>query len=159
MSQIITGAPIWVWPLLALLLAIGFNAMRTRQSPVLPLYFLPLLGILSLNSVNSVATVAGVWAVFAFAYFAGAYFGFRFQASRLLAKTGLRVRLAGEGMTFVVILILFSANFVVGALTAVAPHVFASDYFQAGFASVLALASGSFLGRAFFILRAPQTLV
>ena len=155
MSQFITGAPVWVWPLLALLLLIGLNAMRTRQTLTLPLYFSPLLGFLSLNSVNGVATSAWVWVVFAFAYLAGVGMGKRFQENRLLEKTGKHVRLAGEGLTLVVIIILFSANFVVGVLTAVAPDMLESDSFQAGFATVLALASGSFLGRALHILRAP----
>ncbi len=157
MSQVFSGAPLWVWPLLVLLLVIGFNAMRTRQTLALPIYFLPLLGLLSLNSVNNIATSAGIWAVFLLAYLGGAFFGYRFQASRLLSKTGKRVHLTGEGLTLVVILILFSANFVVGVLTAVAPDILASAYFQGGFAATLALASGSFLGRALFILRAPQT--
>lgn len=157
MSQLITGAPVWVWPLLVGLLAIGFNAMRTRQSLVFPLYFLPLLGFLSLNSVSSVVTTSGVWAVFALAYVAGTVFGHRFQARRLLEKTGRHVRLAGEGLTLTVILILFSANFVVGVLSAVAPSALESGYFQEGFAAALALASGSFLGRALFIWRAPKT--
>ncbi len=155
MSQFLTGAPVWVWPLLAALLFVGFNAMRTRTSPVVLLYLLPLLGFLSLRSVNGVATSAGVWGVFLLTYLTGGALGYRFQASRVLAKTGRHVRLAGEGLTLIVILILFSANFVTGVLTAVAPDTLVSGAFQAGFAAILALASGSFLGRALSIWRTP----
>lgn len=53
MSAIFAAAPVWVWPLLALLLTLGLNAMRSRSTPALPFYALPLLGLLSLRSVLS----------------------------------------------------------------------------------------------------------
>ena len=53
MSALFTSAPLWVWPLLAMLLALGLNAMRTRTTPAWPLYGLPLLGVLSLRSVSA----------------------------------------------------------------------------------------------------------
>ena len=156
MSALFTSAPLWVWPLLAMLLALGLNAMRTRTTPAWPLYGLPLLGVLSLRSVSALEAANWVWGVFALAYALGAVFGLRFQARRILKKAGRKVLLKGEALTLPSVMVLFWANFALGVLSAVAPDVLASLGFQAGFASVLAGVSGSFLGRAAAILRAPR---
>lgn len=143
-----TNAPLWVWPLLALLIVVGLNAMRTRQTLALAIYGLPLLGILPLRTVAGLEAAPWVWAVFAGAYALGAVIGFRFQAPRVLAKQSGRVRLRGEALTLVAVLVIFLANFLRGVLDAVAPQALESAGFAAALAGVLALVAGSFLGRA-----------
>lgn len=154
MTNFLTGAPLWVWPLLALLIAIGLNSMRTRSAPLWALYALPLFGIMSLRAVLGLAPPAWVWLVFTGAYLLGATYGVRFHAPRIRSKIAGTATLSGEALTLVVVLVLFSANFVTGALRAVAPDMLFSAGFLGGFAAVMALASGTFMGCALAVWRA-----
>lgn len=49
-SGILTGTPVWVWPLFAGLVFVGLRATRTRFVPVWLVYVLPLLGVLSMRA-------------------------------------------------------------------------------------------------------------
>ncbi len=42
-NGILGGAPIWVWPLLVLLVFIGFKTAKPRQTCLILFYFLPFL--------------------------------------------------------------------------------------------------------------------
>ena len=39
LSGILTGAPLWVWPLLAGLILLGLKASKNRKARCLPSYF------------------------------------------------------------------------------------------------------------------------
>ncbi|KEJ89387.1 hypothetical protein [Sulfitobacter donghicola] len=156
MTQFITGAPVWVWPLLALLVFIGLRARHERRVPVFPLYILAALGVLGVRSTLSLPAESWIWGVFLVCYAFGGWCGFKVQKGWLLAHDGQRAHLAGESLTLCVLLLIFSANFIGGALQAVAPDVYADAMFHIAFALVLGTASGSFLGRALLIWsRAP----
>lgn len=75
MTQLITGAPIWVWPLLAVLLFVGMRARHERTVPVGLIYGLPLLGVMAVRSVLAVPAAGVIWLVFAVAYVLGAWGG------------------------------------------------------------------------------------
>lgn len=156
-NGILTGAPIWVWPLFVLLLWVGLRASRARETPVLPMVLLPLMGLLSLNAVNGLSPEPVVWVGFAAAWLAGSVFGMRYQPARILARAPRRVTLHGEWLTLTVIMVIFWMNFVGGIFAAVAPDVYASTGFHLVFAVIAGLASGSFAGRAVAIVRAPLT--
>jgi uncharacterized membrane protein len=94
-----------------------------------------------------------VWGVFALAYGIGAWGGYLVQQRWVLGRTGLMVRLAGESLTLSMMMLVFGANFVGGFLEAVAPEVQGSAVFAMLFATVLALSSGSFAGRAVRVAR------
>ena len=53
MVQVMTGAPLWVWPLLVVLVMGGARARRNRWVPVGMVYALPLLGVLGPRTVLS----------------------------------------------------------------------------------------------------------
>lgn len=152
----ITNAPLWVWPLLALLISFGFVATRERTTLIAPLYGLPLLGILSFNTVNGLTPDASVWVLFFGAYVIGAWYGFVFQESIILYKSRTHVTLSGEWLTMVVVMVIFWMNFVGGAMQAVAPAAYASLTFQAIFASIAGLTAGVFLGRATRLITSPS---
>lgn len=80
MSEIFPGiwrnAPVRVWPLLAGLVFIGLNAMRTRRSSAIPCLLLPLPGLLAANSISGLVHVPGNWPGFASGYLAGAALAF-----------------------------------------------------------------------------------
>lgn len=153
LGMIAKGVPLWVWPLLVLLVVVGLRATRQRNTPVLPLYFLPLLGFLSLNAVSRFHAGPVIWLVFAGAYGLGAWLGFGFQGKVLLEKTGNRVTLRGEWLTFGLMMVLFWMNFAGGVMRAVAQDIYNGPAFQFGFAGVAGLAAGVFLGRAVRVLR------
>jgi hypothetical protein len=153
MTQLITGAPIWVWPLLVGLILVGMRARKPRTAPAAVLYLLPLLGILALRSVASLPAGSWIWVVFVVLYAAGVWIGYLLQGRWVLGRTGQRVQLAGENLTLVVVMLVFWANFVGGLLQAVAPHIYSNPVFHAGFAAVLALGAGTFAGRAVRVWR------
>lgn len=153
MSAIITGTPIWVWPLFILLLVLGLRARHERMVPIGLFYALPLLGLSALSAVAGLSAGPFIWLVFAAAYAAGTYGGHLVQRHWVLGREGHKVRLAGESLTLIMMLLVFGANFVGGFLEAVAPQIYAGSMFQIIFAAVVALSSGSFTGRALRVWR------
>lgn len=146
--SILNGAPIWVWPLLALLVFFGLKATRNRVTPTLPIYLLPLLALLPLNAVNSLQGAGFLWAVFGLAYVIGGLLGFAFQRRIISQKSAGRVTLRGEWVTFAVVMAVFWMNFVGGVVGAISPDTYASNGFHIMFATIAGLAAGSFIGRA-----------
>lgn len=156
-SGIVSGAPIWVWPLLVLLLVLGARAMRPRLAPTMMIYMLPLLGGLSVNAVNNLPAVGYVWGVFVAGYLGGALAGYWVQRDWILGKSGSRVSLAGEGLTMTVLMAIFWMNFFGGVFRSVSPDTYESGSFHMTFALIAGLAAGSFMGRAFRVYQAPVT--
>jgi len=142
------GAPIWVWPLLALLVWIGLRASRKRSTHVYSVYFMPLIGLISIASIARLPRPQLVWSCYLMAYLVGAGLGHRLQARWLLGRCGTQVILSGEWFTFSAVLTIFFANFCAGTLRAVNPQVYADPVFLAAFPAIIALMSGTFLGRA-----------
>tara|TARA_B110000977_G_C11051607_1_gene482558 strand:- start:1765 stop:2037 length:273 start_codon:yes stop_codon:yes gene_type:complete len=73
MSEILTGTPLWVWPLFILLVVLGLRARHERMVPIVMFYALPLLGLSALNAVAGLSAGAVIWVVFVLAYGAGTY--------------------------------------------------------------------------------------
>ncbi len=146
--SILSGAPVWVWPLLVFLVFFGLKATRSRETPSLPIYLLPLLGLLSLNAVNSLQGAGYLWIVFAVAYLFGALAGFGFQRHVISEKSAGRVNLKGEWITFIVLMTVFWMNFAGGVVKAISPDTYASAGFHIVFTIIAGLAAGSFIGRA-----------
>lgn len=153
MTQMITGAPVWVWPLLAVLLIVGMRARHMRTVPAGLVYALPLLGIMALRSVAALPAGGWIWAIFALAYGAGAWGGYLLQRGWILGHEDGRVRLAGEWLTLTVMMVIFWANFAGGFLRAVTPAVYGGAIFMIVFAGLLAACGGSFAGRALRVWR------
>ncbi|WP_456386579.1 hypothetical protein [Profundibacter sp.] len=156
---ILTGAPIWVWPLLAVLIALGVLASKTRTRPCLPIYLYWLLGFLSLNAVNSLAPAPVIWVAFGAAYVLGAGLGYQFQGRIIINKSTGRITLKGEWLSMVVLMVIFWMNFVGGVINAVSPDIYASSTYHAVFAMVAGIAAGTFIGRAlrvFFTASTPD---
>lgn len=152
----ITNAPLWVWPLLALLISIGFIATRERTTLIAPLYALPFLGILSFNAVTVLSPTPTIWVLFIGAYALGAWRGFVFQESIILFKSRTHVTLSGEWLTMILVMIIFWMNFVGNVMHAVAPIPYASTTNHAIFACISGLTAGVFLGRATRLLTSPS---
>ncbi|WP_299350735.1 hypothetical protein [uncultured Shimia sp.] len=146
--SIIEGAPLWVWPVLAFLVWTGLRATSERVVTAWPLYVMPFIGVLSVNAVAGLPPASGLWAIFAVAYLLGGVLGFRYQSPRVYGKHDGQVRLAGEWLTFAVLMAVFWMNFAGGVAQAISPDVYASAAFTLTFTAIAGLAAGSFCGRA-----------
>lgn len=155
--MILTSAPLWVWPLLALLLLLGLRSRQERTLPMTVVYLLPAIGLLTLPTLLALPHAGIALAAHLVAYGAGATAGYRLQGRWLLAKAGGRVRIAGENLTLAGLMTLFSAKFVHGAMMAAAPAVLSGWAYGMAFATVTGLAAGLFGGRALRTIMAPRT--
>ena len=152
--SIIEGAPIWVWPVLAFLVWAGLRATRDREVAAWVIYGMPLVGILSVNAAAGLPSAPGHWIVFAGAYLLGAMLGLGYQRTKVMGKHAGRVQLAGEWLTFTVLMVVFWMNFAGGVAEAIAPDVYASASFVRAFLMIAGLSAGSFAGRALGTWRA-----
>lgn len=152
MIQIISGifenAPVWVWPLFFVLLAIGLLAMKTRNSSIIPYFFYPLFGLTAANAIASLVHQPTNWTVFAASYLVGCALAFRWQDGLILKKAGWHMRLRGDRITLVILMTIFFSNFVNGVLAVVAPEALQALAYTLVFASIIGACSGSFTGRA-----------
>ncbi|MCF6232983.1 MAG: hypothetical protein L3J36_07790 [Rhodobacteraceae bacterium] len=155
LTSILSGPPIWVWPLLALLLLIGLRATRDRQTSLIPIFALPFLGIAGLANLGILPDPALVWPSWGLAYLLMVRPAFISQQKRwLISREGMRVNLRGEWMTFAMVMTIFWANFALGAIAAVAPGILAQPGLQIGVPALQGACAGFFLGRVLGILRA-----
>ncbi|MCO6407141.1 DUF2306 domain-containing protein [Hoeflea alexandrii] len=114
------GAPVWVWPLLVALVALGISRMRDREMPVWRLLLLPAF----LVSV-SVLTVffGGLNAAALLALTAGMVLGamagwWTMRDVEVHRLAGNRVRVSGEFVSLMAILVIFASRFAAGMLEA-----------------------------------------
>ena len=154
--NIVKAAPPWVWPLLLLLLYIGWRASRPRETSLLFFYLMPLLGLISVNTLVRLPQASVALPAFAACWAIGAAAGHALQPRWLIAKRDGTVRLAGEWLTMSAILTIFCANFANGAVAALAPELARAPLYLLAFAGLTGLSSGSFLGRAAYVLRCPS---
>ena len=157
MTTFISNVPLWVVPLFIVLLILGLRASKTRRVPIYVLYALPLLGILTLRNIAALSPPSWIWILAALFYLVGFFFGMSWQRKWLVARGVHFVRLKGEWITLMAMMIIFIAGFVKGFLSDVAPNVAHSIGFAAVFAAVTCLPAGQFLGRVITTLRAPIT--
>lgn len=153
----VSGPPIWVWPLLVLLLFVGWRASKPRHSSVILFYFLPLLGVMSMQSIAALAQPAAAWAAFAISYFCATLYFYHRQGQWLIAKSGRKITLAGEWVTMTAVMVVFWSNFVKGTAEALAPQMVVQTGFCVVFSVIVGLAAGSFLGRSVKILMATDS--
>jgi len=151
-----TRVPIWVWPLFIALLIVGVRASQKRDSALIVIYALPLLGLLSLNRVQSFAQAELGLSIFFFLHLIGLALGFRIQGDWIVFKTARKVTLRGEWFTFVSVMVLFSGNIVTGIFLNVAPTIAGTMAFVIAFGSITGLVSGSLSGRALRVAFWPK---
>ncbi len=152
MLVILSNIPLWVMPLLALLVWLGLRATRDRETSVWPFYGLPLLGINPLITTAGLAQAELALMAFAGGYVATVVAGYALQARWIAGRDGYRVTLRGEWLSLVTFLGIFSANFVNGALQGGWPQIAATSAFAVGFGLALGALSGLFLGRGLRVL-------
>lgn len=148
MSAIVQGIPLWVAPLLFVLVALGLRATRPRTTSPLVLYALPLLGLMGVNRAASLPHGDLALGLLLAGCLAGSLVGYARQARWIVGRDARLVMLRGEWMTMATMLSLFAVNFAAGMTQGAAPGVAASTGFAAAYGLVAGGLSGLFLGRA-----------
>lgn len=126
--DIITRAPVWVWPLLAGLVFFGLRMTRDRDAGIAPVLIMPLvLAAYGLQSIVMGPTTAGVLGLFMGAA-AGIAIAFGLeQRNRAVRLPSGRLRLKGEWTPLFVILTVFVLRFGNGVMQVMNPVLASGD--------------------------------
>jgi hypothetical protein len=157
MSDIVTKAPIWVWPLLLVLIALGFMQSRNRTVPPQPIIVIS-TAMLCLSAYGVISSFQGsVLALLAWAKLLmitllicpkmGYPQGWQFDAN-----TG-RMQVPGSWLPMALFLGIFLTKFAVGAALAMRPALAQQLYFALPISALYGLLSGIFAARALHALR------
>jgi hypothetical protein len=150
---ILRNTPLWVWGVLALLLALGLAQVRNRK--ISGLLILPLPATMIPLSLYGVAASFGasLGALSAWAIGAGAALtlnGLVFLGPRGLRYDAVdgRFEVPGSWIPLVLMLTIFSTRFVFAATTAMNPSIVGTAAFIGCASAILGFCSGLFLSRA-----------
>ena len=161
--QILLHTPLWVWALLAALLALGLSQRRDRRVRRVQLLALPLsllaLGLWSMAPGFVAQPVAAVLWLSAIA--AATLLGLRLPrpaAARWLADEA-RLFLPGSWLPLVLIVTIFSLRYAAGVGQGLHPEWRAMASVQWPLALVFGALSGIFLGRALGLLQLAQPTI
>jgi hypothetical protein len=158
--QILRNAPVWVWPLLAALIALGLSQRRDRSIPlpratIVPVMMvgLSLLGTASASGVQSAALLAWAAGLAVGTMVADAAHLWRGITWLALER---RLQVPGSWAPLVLILSIFATKFVVGALVSVQPGVTAVPGFGVAVGLAYGVLSGLFLARGIAMWKAVR---
>jgi hypothetical protein len=152
---IVNNAPIWVWPLLLVLIVIGLHATRTRITFTPTYCLLPLAGLLALRGMFTIPHPAIAWTSCGLLFLVGCYAGYRWQQTLTMERVGrFKVTIKGEWITLITLMIIFFSNFIDGAVIAINPEIKELTTYTLIFSAIIGLCKGSFVGRALQILYA-----
>ena len=150
MIRIITGAPLWVWPLLAFLIWFGVRNLTPRTMPVWMLAILPLVGLALLPARIMAAPdkplALGIYVVgAAIAFAAGLRIGRTIEVKP--DRSGGRVTLPGSPFTLVLGLSIFLINYAFGVAFGIDPQLAADPVIAVLPLALSGLLVGFMLGR------------
>ncbi len=158
--DIVTHAPIWVWPLLALVVWLGILQMRDRSYSRVRVLVLPfVLVALSIGSTVSSfgmrAAALGAWGVGVVVAVIGNAIALKWPRHVAHDAATDSYLVPGSVVPIMLILAIFALRFAVGATLATAPLRAQDATFIIAICSLLGLCSGLFLARALRILATP----
>lgn len=157
MIEIFRHTPLWVWALLATLLALGFSQSRARAVARPRLIILPLvmlgLGLSTLwPATQKIPATAAVWLLCsALAFVAAARW--LVPAHARWDAAAQRLQLPGSWLPMLLIMVTFALKYSIGVFQAVRPGQASADGFLMALAAASGLLSGLWLGRAFAMWR------
>lgn len=157
LEGLVLGAPVWVWPLLAVLMWLGLRATRDRSAPVWLTYLMPLITLSAIPRIISLVETTPGLAGYVAGMVAGIAFGYWRQGAWIVGKSAGMLQMRGEWFTLVAVMIIFWSNFVNGTVQAINPELPDHPAYALTLAVVLALAGGFFLGRTIRTIVTPGT--
>jgi hypothetical protein len=155
--EILRHTPLWVWLLLAVLLALGLAQTRAQTLAVPRLVILPLvmltLGLSTLwPAAQKLPLVAGVWLVLLATAAAAAARWLVPRAARWHASSQ-RLQLPGSVWPLVLMMFTFLLKYAIGVFQGLQPMAASAPSFLVTVAAVSGLLSGLWLGRALGLLQ------
>lgn len=147
--DIATGTPLWVWPLLAYLLFMGWRRMQDRAVSPMRLFVMPVVitGLAVYNLSGSALSLSAMLA-FACGGAAGAFGGLGMARRRPAEWTeGGRLKIRGDWMPLALMLGVFSIRYVQGTVRAIAPAMAHEPAFLVGSAFVSGLLAAMMIAR------------
>lgn len=158
--ETIAGTPIWVWLLLAFLLFIGIRALRPTTASFVRLAILPIVFLVW--GLSGFATTYGyrpsgiaVWLVALLLGFVLGLFAAHSIEIRADKERGL-IRLPGNALNLVLILIIFSTKYTLGVIAGIRPSITGEMLFMATDVGMSGWLTGLFAGRLFGLWRKYQ---
>jgi len=159
--SVLLKAPIWVWPLLAVLILLGVRSARPRTLSRAAVFVWPVIMItLSVNGVVSTyGANAAAWESWLCGFVAGIAIGGIFGpgagAVRYNAQTR-RFDVPGSWMPLVLMLMLFCTRFAIGVANARFPQIVGTPGFLATVGLALGTCSGAFAARSIAVMTAKR---
>jgi hypothetical protein len=158
LSQILKGTPLWVWVILAALIVLGVQQLRSREIRrysvlIAPVAFL-FVGLMAAGRgpVGFSAWAITLLATAAFTFFVWQPTG----GARYNAGTD-RLHLPGSVVPMLLMLSIFLLNYVINVTLAINPALRGELAWQVGPAVILGALSGVFIGRAATLFRMNRT--
>lgn len=148
--EIVAGTPVWVWPVLALLLWRGWSATRDRTAAAWQVWLMPAVFVAFalarlVESGFASMTVLGLVAGGALGVPVGAAIGRRFPIRRM--AEGLRLH--GEWLTLAFIVLVFAGRYVDGVTKSIAPAMAGGASYQFAMAALSGFFGLVLVSRAF----------
>ncbi|MBI3196472.1 MAG: alpha/beta hydrolase [Rhodospirillales bacterium] len=160
--QIVTNTPLWVWPLMALVVWLGFLGLKPRIIPVWRLAILPAVGLITSLTGIAQASQPGLAATgWAIAFLAGLPLGRALGHRRAVRRLeDGRLEMAGGWFMLVFGLSIFAARYALGILFGVAPALKAEPLWIALPGGVGGIVAGIGIGWLLGVyLRTPGTRI
>jgi hypothetical protein len=159
--NILTHTPLWVWGLLALLIALGYSQTKTRQVGIARVALLPIVfTALALSSLYaSFGANGAVFAAWAIGFIVAVA---AMQALPQSASYNANARdftLAGSWIPLFVILTIFLSRYVIAVTFALSPQMKTQTMFGVGAGAVYGVLAAYFSGRALGLVRLARATV
>ena len=156
-AQILINTPLWVWGLLAALLALGFSQARSRTAGLVRITLLPLgLGAFSLygtvSAFGGTPTVIGSWLA-ATTLLLLVVMQIAVPAGTRYDGATRQLHLPGSWVPMALIMGIFLTKYVVGVSLVMHPELKANANFILAIGTLYGVYSGIFAGRAVRLIR------
>ena len=162
-KRIISRTPLWVWPLLAALLWLGWQASQTRVVKLPRLVILPIailiMSIVTLLSFGPNGIGISIWVGGVLIGSALGWFSYRSDGLAVDREHGL-LRLPGEWKSLGLIVVIFAFRYYWGYKSATAPELVAIPTATSSYIGFNGMLSGIFMGwrlRCFHLYRSAPS--
>ncbi|WP_310621011.1 hypothetical protein [Flexibacterium corallicola] len=149
--DIIKGAPIWVWPLLAYTLFVGVKASKDGSGSVPMSILFGILGVWATIQLTAQLHAEGLWPLYILCVIVGGVAGFYLQKLWTSSFRGLRFQVQGEWFTLILSLVIFSLYYVTGVLEAIGHQAIQKGPWFLLIKNGIILSISFFIGRALLI--------
>jgi hypothetical protein len=149
-SEAIAHTPLWVYPLILIVLILGARNLQTRERPLAPLFILPVILLIfaSVNLAASSAALTLVLPAFAVSLAIGGAIGWNLVPRDVVAVRGQgRVRVPGSIAPLLIVIAAVILRYAIGYIYGRWPELRADPALALEFSATGALLAGIVWGR------------